>query len=72
MKVRALFGAVAALAGASGANALTIEYALDRPQALLACDEHVEFLYEYLANRGFPVELSPVGAPLPRLKEVSS
>jgi hypothetical protein len=39
MNVRALLGAVAALAGSSAAQALTIEYALDRPQALLACDE---------------------------------
>jgi tetratricopeptide (TPR) repeat protein len=39
MNLRAWAGAVAALAGASAANALTIEYALDRPQALVACDE---------------------------------
>lgn len=44
----------------------------ERVKVWLACDEHVEFLYDYLANRGFPVELSPVGAPLSRLKEVSS
>src|SRR6185503_15414700 len=31
--------ALAALAGASAAQALTIEYALDRPKALVACDE---------------------------------
>jgi tetratricopeptide (TPR) repeat protein len=31
--------ALAALAGASAAHALTIEYALDRPKALVACDE---------------------------------
>jgi tetratricopeptide (TPR) repeat protein len=40
----ALLVAVAALAGAASAHALTIEYALDRPEALLACDRH--------ANRG--------------------
>jgi len=39
MKMRAWFAAVAALSGASAANGLTIEYALDRPQALIACDE---------------------------------
>ena len=39
MMPRAWTCAVAALVGASAANALTIEYALDRPQALVACDE---------------------------------
>ena len=48
MTVRAFVGALAALAGASAAQALTIEYALDRPAALLACDEQ--------ANRGARAE----------------
>ena len=39
MTARAVWAALAALCGASAAQALTIEYALDRPQALLACDE---------------------------------
>jgi tetratricopeptide (TPR) repeat protein len=39
MTARAWAGALAALAVSSAANALTIEYALDRPQALVACDE---------------------------------
>ena len=39
MTMRAWLGAFAALAGASAAQALTIEYALDRPEALVACDE---------------------------------
>jgi cellulose synthase operon protein C len=39
MTPRAWSGALAALVGAAAANALTIEYALDRPQALVACDE---------------------------------
>jgi tetratricopeptide (TPR) repeat protein len=39
MTVRAWACALTALAGASAANALTIEYALDRPKALVACDE---------------------------------
>ncbi len=39
MMARAWLGAFAALAGASTAHALTIEYALDRPPALVACDE---------------------------------
>ena len=39
MMIRASACALAALAGASAAQALTIEYALDRPKALVACDE---------------------------------
>jgi tetratricopeptide (TPR) repeat protein len=39
MTTRAAWAALAALCGASAAQALTIEYALDRPQALLTCDE---------------------------------
>lgn len=27
----------------------------DRVKVWLACDEHREFLYEYLSSRGFPV-----------------
>ena len=44
----------------------------ERVKVWLACDEHVEFLRDYLASRGFPVELSPADAPLARLTEVSS
>jgi tetratricopeptide (TPR) repeat protein len=40
MTWRAWLGAVAALAGAAAAQALTLEYALDRPAELVACDEH--------------------------------
>lgn len=28
----------------------------DRVKIWLACDEHREFLYEYLSSRGFPVD----------------
>jgi len=38
MKWSACLGAIAALAAATAAQALTIEYALDRPEALVACD----------------------------------
>jgi tetratricopeptide (TPR) repeat protein len=48
MKSSALLVAVAACAGATAANALTIEYALDRPKELVACDEQ--------ANRGARAE----------------
>jgi tetratricopeptide (TPR) repeat protein len=44
MNARAWLGAVAALTGAATSQALTLEYALDRPAALVACDAH--------ANRG--------------------
>ena len=39
MKLRAWCGAVAAFGAASAAQALTIEYSLDRAPALVACDE---------------------------------
>jgi cellulose synthase operon protein C len=39
MTLRAWLGAFTALAGATAAHALTIEYALDRPEPLIACDE---------------------------------
>ncbi len=41
MKLRAWGGAVAAFCAASAAQALTIEYALDRAAALVACDEQL-------------------------------
>jgi tetratricopeptide (TPR) repeat protein len=40
MTMRACLGAFAALLAAPAAHALTIEYALDRPAPLVACDEH--------------------------------
>jgi hypothetical protein len=33
----------------------------DRVKVWLACDEHGEYLREYLATRGFPVRLTPLG-----------
>jgi tetratricopeptide (TPR) repeat protein len=41
VKLRAWCGAVAALCAASAAQGLTIEYALDRAAALVACDEQL-------------------------------
>lgn len=32
-----------------------------RVKVWLACDDHVEFLREYLATRDFPVLVTPVG-----------
>lgn len=36
-------------------------HSLDRVKVWLACDEHVEYLRQYLASRDFPVEVAPVG-----------
>jgi hypothetical protein len=33
----------------------------DRVKVWLACDEHGEYLREYLATRGFPVRLTALG-----------
>lgn len=30
-------------------------HSTDRVKVWVACDEHVEFLHDYLASRGFPV-----------------
>lgn len=32
-----------------------------REKIWLACDEHAEFLYDYLASRAFPVRREPLG-----------
>jgi hypothetical protein len=37
-------------------------HAPDRRKIWLACDEHAEYLRDYLAARDFPVELSPFPA----------
>jgi hypothetical protein len=37
---------------------------LDRVKVWLACDEHSEFLRDYLATRDFPVLLAPLGTPV--------
>jgi hypothetical protein len=34
----------------------------ERRKVWLACDEHVEFLQEFLAARDFPLEVTPVDA----------
>lgn len=36
-------------------------HAADRVKIWLACGEHLEFLRDYLVNRGFPVRVTPVG-----------
>jgi hypothetical protein len=39
----------------------------ERVKVWLACDEHREYLSEYLAARDFPVVVTPVGEQLERL-----
>ncbi len=39
----------------------------DRVKVWLACDDHAEFLRDYLATRDFPVALSPVGVAVERV-----
>lgn len=39
----------------------------DRVKVWLACDEHAPYLRDYLATRGFPVRLAPLGETVSRL-----
>jgi hypothetical protein len=41
----------------------------DRVKVWLACDEHREFLHDYLATRGFPVVTTPLGTAVDRVEE---
>lgn len=41
----------------------------ERVKAWYACDEHREFLHDYLATRGFPVVVVPVGETVDALPE---
>jgi len=36
----------------------------ERVKVWLACAEHADFLRDYLATRGFPVSVTPVGFPV--------
>ena len=36
-------------------------HSIDRVKVWLACDEHVDFLREYLAGRDFPVVVTALG-----------
>jgi hypothetical protein len=36
-------------------------HSLDRVKVWLACDDHVEFLRDYLTTRDFPVIVAPLG-----------
>lgn len=39
----------------------------ERVKVWLACDEHREYLSEYLAARDFPVQVTPLVEPIDRL-----
>jgi hypothetical protein len=40
----------------------------DRVKVWLACDEHREFLRDYLDTRGFPVRVTPLGETVTRVE----
>jgi hypothetical protein len=39
-------------------------HSLDRVKVWLACDEHSDYLHDYLAARDFPVLVAPLGTPV--------
>ena len=43
----------------------------DRFKTWLACDEHVDYLRDYLASRDFPVEVAALGVVVERLGAVA-
>lgn len=44
-------------------------HTIDRVKVWLACDEHSEYLRDYLDTRGFPVVLTPLGVTVERVGE---
>ena len=44
----------------------------DRVKVWLACDDHREYLYEYLFNRDFPVLVTRLDDPVQRLSVVTA
>ena len=45
-------------------------HTIKRIKVWVACDEHVEFLRDYLDTRGFPVVVTPIGTYPGALPEV--
>jgi hypothetical protein len=43
----------------------------ERVKVWLACDEHRDYLAEYLAARDFPVLVTPVGEKIDRLPQTT-
>ena len=46
-------------------------HTVDRVKVWLACDEHSEYLRDYLDTRGFPVEVTPLGVSVDRVGAAS-
>jgi hypothetical protein len=42
-------------------------HTIDRVKVWLACDEHSEYLRDYLDTRGFPVRVTPLGVTVDRV-----
>ena len=42
---------------------------VDRVKVWLACDEHSDYLRDYLDTRGFPVRVTPLGVSVDRVGE---
>jgi len=47
-------------------------HGVDRVKVWLACDEHREYLSEYLAARDFPVQVTPLAEKVARVADASS
>ncbi len=43
----------------------------ERVKVWLACEEHRDYLYDYVAARGFPVAITPAGVVLERLPDAA-
>ena len=44
-------------------------HSIDRVKVWLACDEHSEYLRDYLDTRGFPVVVTPLGVSVDTVGE---
>jgi len=44
-------------------------HGLERVKVWLACDEHRDFLYDFLAQRSFPVTITPAGVVVDSLPD---
>lgn len=45
---------------------------VERVKVWVACDEHVEFLNDYLQSRGFPVVVTTIGDSVERIPDAAS
>lgn len=43
----------------------------ERVKVWLACEEHRDYLYDYVATRGFPVAITPAGVVVERLPDAA-